>query len=446
MIFAPTKNNRYQIMKKLFTLLSFTLSSFALLAQSNDSINMALNQHESDLEVLKRVKIEAYIQSQFQIAEVTGIKSFEGGDFKTGVDKRFLLRRGRFRLTYEHKNFKLFMQPNLSENGIQLMDFWGKIKENKWKVFGLQMGLMNRPFGYEIGYSSMSRETPERGRMSQSIFPSERDLGAMIVYEPASSSRMHWLKIEAGMFNGTGTANPVDIATKGAGPDFDYKKDFIGHFILKNSYFGEKLKLSGGASYYNGGIVQANKFVYGIFDVNGSKIYLVDSTSTNKGKIAKKEYMGADFQASLDSKLGITTLRAEYIQGVQPGTKSDSKTTPVPPSAETVNRSFNGAYFYFVQNILHSKHTIVVKYDWYDANTKISGNQLIAKTTTGTSTNITATDVKYNTLGIGYIYGVNEHVKLMLYYAMVKNEKTQLTGYTGDIKDNVFTARVQYKF
>ncbi|MEN9523627.1 MAG: hypothetical protein RL065_2004 [Bacteroidota bacterium] len=434
-------------MKKLFTFLPLFVISMCTFAQSNDSINMALNQHEADLSVLKRIKIEAYIQAQYQIAEANGAKSFEGGNFAEGVDKRFMLRRGRFRLTYEHNNFKLFMQPNLSENGIQLMDFWGKIKDNKWNSFGLQMGLMNRPFGYEIGYSSMTRETPERGRMSQSIFPSERDLGAMVMYEPLSASRMHWLKIEAGIYNGTGTANPIDIATKGAGPDFDYKKDFIGHFILKNSYFGERLKISGGASYYNGGIVQANKFVYSMStNSDGESIFAVDSSTNNKGKIAKKEYMGADFQASYDWKGGLTTIRAEYIQGVQPSSKSDSRTSPVAPSAETVNRNFNGAYFYFVQNIAHSKHNIVVKYDWYDPNTKISGMELTAKDSKGKSTNITATDINYKTLGLGYLYTLNEHVKLMLYFAYVENENTKLAGYTSNLKDNVFTARVQYKF
>jgi hypothetical protein len=37
-------------------------------------------------------------------------------------------------------------------------------------------------------------------------------------------------------------------------------------------------------------------------------------------------------------------------------------------------------------------------------------------------------------------------VRLMLWYDFIKNENTSLAGYTGDLKDNVFTARLQFRF
>lgn len=58
----------------------------------------------------------------------------------------------------------------------------------------------------------------------------------------------------------------------------------------------------------------------------------------------------------------------------------------------------------------------------------------------------TAADIKYSTLGIGYVYYMTENAKLMLYYARVWNEKTSLPGYTTDLKDNVFTCRLQFRF
>ena len=48
------------------------------------------------------------------------------------------------------------------------------------------------------------RESPERGRMSQLIFPNERDLGAMLTIQGPKLSNWNWLKLEAGLFNGTG--------------------------------------------------------------------------------------------------------------------------------------------------------------------------------------------------------------------------------------------------
>jgi phosphate-selective porin len=60
--------------------------------------------------------------------------------------------------------------------------------------------------------------------------------------------------------------------------------------------------------------------------------------------------------------------------------------------------------------------------------------------------NINETNIKYNTLSAGYNYIINENVRLMLWYEIAKNEKTSVTGYTDDLKDNVFTARLQFRF
>ncbi len=62
------------------------------------------------------------------------------------------------------------------------------------------------------------------------------------------------------------------------------------------------------------------------------------------------------------------------------------------------------------------------------------------------NTNFSAADIKYTTINIGYNYGLTSLVKLSLFYAVVKNESTQLSGFTSDVPDNVFTARIQFRF
>ena len=84
---------------------------------------------------------------------------------------------------------------------------------------------------------------------------------------------------------------------------------------------------------------------------------------------------------------------------------------------------------------------MLIKYDWYDPNTEVSAND-IGKAGTG----LNAADIKYSTLGFGYNYYMNPNVKLLLWYEIIKNEKTQLPGYTSDLKDNVFTCRLQFRF
>jgi phosphate-selective porin len=83
----------------------------------------------------------------------------------------------------------------------------------------------------------------------------------------------------------------------------------------------------------------------------------------------------------------------------------------------------------------------LVKYDWYDPNTKVSGKSIGAP-----GANLSSANIKYNTLGIGYINYLTENVKLVLFYSMPKNEQTALAGYTNDLKDNVLTCRLQFRF
>ena len=41
---------------------------------------------------------------------------------------------------------------------------------------------------------------------------------------------------------------------------------------------------------------------------------------------------------------------------------------------------------------------------------------------------------------------MSENTKIMFWYDILRNEETSLDGYTTDVRDNVFTCRVQFKF
>jgi phosphate-selective porin len=82
-----------------------------------------------------------------------------------------------------------------------------------------------------------------------------------------------------------------------------------------------------------------------------------------------------------------------------------------------------------------------LKYDWYDPNTAVKGKEIGVP-----GSGFTVADVKYQTLGLGYLYHITPNVKWVLYYAHVRNEQTKLTGFTKDIKDDVLTCRLQFRF
>ncbi|MEO7607847.1 MAG: porin [Saprospiraceae bacterium] len=417
-----------------------------MIDQQVDSSGLKGEGISSFIQRYVNLRISGYLQPQFQFASAKGSPSFSGGNFAPEVDNRFMIRRGRFRLDYFRTNAanmpSLFFgfQFDGTERGVNIRDFYGKVFENKWNLFSITTGMFPRPFGNEILLSSNARETPERGRMSQLLMNTERDLGVMLSFEPQNKlHKLAWLKMDLGVFNGPGLPAVADI---------DRHKDLIGRISTKgfNLDKSKRWLIKGGASGYLGGLVQNSRFVYEAKASNGEYSMVADSSQSNVQGLANRTYGGADVQLLRKCKAGNTEIRAEFILGTQPATATSSQSPfAVPKDANgqflpTYIRSFNGAYFYFIQNIFNAHHQIVVKYDWYDPNSVVSGKEVRA------DKGFTAADIKFNTLGFGYIWYLSDNFKLVLYYDWVQNEHSGITGFEGDANDNIFTARVQYKF
>lgn len=427
--------------KHLLNLMAIMVFPFMSMSQTDSTTIKKVNSLEDEIKAMKKLKVSGYIQAQAQFADSNGISSFAGGDFNANTDKRFSVRRGRIKFTYDNSLSQYVLQVDVTEKGVGIKDAYVRFTDPWANAFHTTIGVFDRPFGFEIGYSSSSRESPERGRMSQTIFPGERELGAMLTFQMPKESKLHLLKIDAGMFNGTG---PTAV-------DFDYQKDFIGRIRIDKSMKEDKFKLGLGTSYYSGGWRQGTSKVYSIAaDSVGLSAFLEDKDTTNNGAILKRSYIGGDMQLSYKSGIGTTTLRAEYIMGDQPGTSSSTASPSLQPTSDTYNRSFNGAYFYFIQDIMKTKHQLVVKYDWYDPNTDVAGDEIGSKVASPSGSSFQATnkqDIAYSTIGLGWIYNWDKNVKITTYYDMVTNETSKnLAGFSKDLSDNVVTIRVQYKF
>jgi len=407
----------------------------------DDTLTTTVVKLREEVDILKRIKFSGYIQPQLQFSDSCGIATYAGGNFNANTDKRFMMRRARIKATYEQGLSQYVFQIDATEKGFSIKDLYAKFTEPWTKSASLTIGCMNRPFGYEIGYSSSQRESPERGRMSQIIFPGERDLGAMITFQLPKTSKFNFIKAEAGVYNGTGSG----------AVDFDYWKDVIARVRIDKATKSEKISYGIGFSYYNGGYRQGKKNVFSIAnDSVGTIGYILNNDTTNYGKITKREYFGGDIQLNIDLPIGLTSLRGEYIQGNQPGTSSSTASPTSQPISDNYRRKFNGAYFYFIQNIIDSRFQLIAKYDWYDPNTEVDGDNIgksVVSTGGSTFSKTGKQDIKYSTLGLGIAFRVDANVKITAYYDMVKNETSKnLSGFSQDIKDNVYTIRVQYKF
>jgi hypothetical protein len=341
------------------------------------------------------------------------------------------------KVNYDNDLTQYVLQIDVTQNGVAIKDAYATVKEPWLKAISLTGGIFNRPFGFEISYSSSDRESPERTRVIQTLFPGERDLGAKIEIAPPETSPLSFLNVRAGLLNGVlNTAN-----------ENDNFKDLTGRVGVQVPFAEEGLAIDGGLSFYSGQARSNSRFVYAM---DGStKNFVVDSAAANSGSYYDRSYLGVDVQLYYDLPvLGGLSLRGEYISGKQPGTAT-SAVFYNPGSTVTAlyQRNFAGWYVNFVQNI-GLQHQFILKYDELDPNTDVRGNDIGAA-----GKNSTATDLKYTTFGIGWIYHWDANVKFTFYYDMVTNEKvnasattTALLPFKEDVKDNVFTVRMQYKF
>ena len=388
---------------------------------------------------IKNLHFSGYIQPQYQVASQQGVASWAGGDFAEHSDNRFMLRRARLKVDYRlPQNGKplpaaLFsFQIDATERDVKVRDMFVKVYEPSRQNFSLTTGLFAKPFGFEVNLSSSVRETPERGRMSQILIPSERGLGAMVSYESAKEDKKPvQLKWDIGVFNGTGLSGPQE---------FDSFKDIVSRLTLRPVSVTDNFEVSGGLSLLYGGWLQATDERYEMSTLNGNKAF-VNTGSSNAGSNAPRHYYGADVQLVKKHLWGKTELRGEYWRGTQPGTFETTENPGTLPLGPTYIRNFDGAFFYFLQNIVNKKWQLMVKYDWYDPNTEVAEGE-IGKG----GTNLGVADIKFSTLGMGLTRYINDNLKVLVYYDWVRNEATALPDYADDIKDNVFTCRLQMSF
>jgi phosphate-selective porin len=408
--------------KSIFTVLS------CLCLLSNVSAQEPTDKVMSEaVKKLQKLKISGYVQTQFQYGEKdASLKVGSGNEDKENSFNRIGIRRGRIKFACDEQLVSGVFQLDITEKGVGFKDAYLSIKDPWIGSIALKAGIFDRPFGYEISYSSSRRESPERSMVFQTLFPDERDLGGMLTLQAPETSPLNFLKLEAGLFAGNGIRQETDN-----------RKDFIGH-LSADKTVSRHLKIGAGVSYYNGGVYQGTENVYEMTRSGFER----NSNASNKGTFAKREYIGFDAQLSWTSPLGLTQLRGEYLFGVQPGTESGSKSPNASslPTNDTYIRSFGGGYAMLVQDLGNSPVSAVIKYDGYDPNTKVSGNEI--------GRNHTAKgDMAYNTLGLGLLWQANSNIRLQACYELVTNEKTEhLSDYSDNRKDNTFTLRLQYKF
>ncbi len=404
------------MLKKVFLLLVLIGAITGnLFSQQSDSARLA----SVIPELFKRLKISGLLQTQYQ--------SFQTAP--GGITDRISIRRARLKFTYAAGFTQFVMQFHTTEKNVGPDELYLMLTDPWTKTLSLSSGVFNRPFGNEIPYSASALESDERARIIRTLFPLEKDLGAMLSFHPKTTSPFSLLYIDAGIFNGTGPANE----------DFDNRKNFIGHIYTKNGRLGDLVSFGGGLSWYKGGF--SNQRTRHYEWENGFVPVMNDSLA-----LSEQDLKGVDAQMSFNWSFGLTRMRFEYINGAQAGTVESTTTPSKAPANKSGQplpsylRNCSGGYLIFIQELLKGKLQLVFKYDWYDPNTEVSGRNIGLGNGTGVA------DILYHNYGMGVNYKIDKNIRATACYNFVKNESTSLDGYNSDVQDNNFVLRLQYAF
>lgn len=501
------------------------VGSFSAKAQDIDggSVN-------EDTKWYEHITFGGYIQAQWHQTNHTDSTehfSYSGGHFERFVSNKFTVRRGRIRMGYEKNLVRAAISFDVNETGFHAKDAWFSATDKWLESFMVTGGVFARPFGREIEISSRFRESPERSRLIQTLFPGIRDLGFMLSYQQPEGSKLDWLRADFAVFQG----NSAHL-------DIDNAKDFVGRLSINNPLDSDKFNFRLGGSAYFGKIrhqydIDGNTANYHYVYEMTDNITFIDPTDTNwvqnqvgfdqdlsqpeldsilndtinpatpatYSRMVNRTYFGAHAEARWNYKVGnmesYTLFRGEFITGVQPSQEGSLKNiykfsshSPTGPStgvtwpkydtpqpynpasvgpevkpSHTIIRNFVGYYAYLIQQI--GKHRLIFKFDYYDPNTEVAGIDIDANTyyadgsTTPLPSVLSVADVAFTTFGFGYQYNFNDHLSVLAFYELVRNEETNIpplgsaninfgywphTGYMDQIDDDMFTLRLQYIF
>ncbi|MDR0794608.1 MAG: hypothetical protein LBE79_00910 [Tannerella sp.] len=443
-------------MKRIILYICIVLFCISGYAQQHNSDLDTISRLDQQMQIidqavktLQKLNVSGYIQTQYQYAEADA----DGFSVKVGnpvnpVERekldnfsRFGIRRGRIKFTYEEGIVQGVFQPDITEKGIKFLDAFIAVKDPWLGTNELKTGVFAIPFGHEVGYASSLRESPERARIIQSLFPDVRDVGAMFTLQPPKTSKLNILKLEAGLFAGNGIR-----------PQISSRMDFAGRLSVTQR-IDNHAQFALGISAYVGGVQKSDAQIYVMKD---KQFVVENNTPGNFGRYTKRHYFGVDAQLSIVTGAGLTRVKGEYIVGEHPGNASaafDFKLTAI-PTGPVYMRKIAGGYVMLSQDLNAIPLTFVGKYDWYNPNVKVSGNDIgVPESRTGPG------DITRSTIGLGLLRHFTPVLKLTVYYDIVKNEQTvnlkdtkdgqgdiSKYGYEGQRKENVFTFRLQYKF
>ena len=354
--------------------------------------------------------------------------------YSDGEKNLFQIRRGRVKFTHQEGRFTGVIQPDFTERGVSIKDAYFTVGILDKDLLDVTLGIFARP-NYEVELSSSKRESPERSQVIRAFYPGERDLGFMFTSSPALTDNFK-PQLQVGLFNGNQReTDPLkDLATRlvlplPLGPD-------------------SKVSANVGGSFYYGGIPQPEDSVIKFED--GMQVVAFGNGEGSAQGWGNRRHVGVETQIAADIlPIGKTELRGEFLTGVRPTPGTRTVLTDIssdsiiiePVETPTLILRNQAGYYVQLSQELSEKFMVAAKYDVFDRNTDLSGDQVLS-----------ADDRKSTVIGFGAI-GTFGPVRITAWYeipSFAADEARYINsaGETSsdDLKDNKTTLRFQYKF
>ncbi|CAN5207331.1 hypothetical protein BH09MYX1_BH09MYX1_34280 [soil metagenome] len=265
--------------------------------------------------ITKHMDLTGFAQVDLHGSQASEPEVQQGGALLN--ENRFLVRAARPRLDvdYTYAKLQLELDANTARGPeIRLFHAYGTAvlpgrKEGDPPIAAFSMGLMDTPFGYEVGLLPQRQQMfAERSLASRAFFPGIPDVGMRFF---GGLSFVRW---SVGLMNG----QPIDTAQALRAPmsprDVSFRLGVVTHPL-------ESLEIRGGVSGLRGkGFhpgTEATKNSISWVDVNEdgaiqpSELVALPATAAAPSVLYDRWMVGADLQAMLKTKLGLTQLAGE---------------------------------------------------------------------------------------------------------------------------------------
>lgn len=395
---------------------------------------------KADVAGLKKLKIGGLAQIRYvhyTDTNLVGTKPYQ--------QDYMMVRRGRLKATYEAGNGSSFvMQYDIKEKGLSAQDLYFAWNEPWLETFSIQAGMQDIPFGFEAGYSSSTMEWLERSTYERSAFlKDEKDVGAVLGIKPKVPG-LDELSIKLAYMNGYGLSGSQPSGQQDP-------RNIVGRLQIVKALPDAGVGIKVGGSWFQDQRIVRNK---------GNVYYTVDGSADFKKSESEKELQtkvfGADAQVTVDMSmvpfLAGAKFMGELYMGDVVGTKSGNARSVANTDTLYVRNTL-GWYAAYVQNIGKSFQT-VVRYDVYDPNTDVSGDEIADKTANGNKGNATSkSDIAYDNFYFGLNWFATGNLKFTVGYDLVRNETsknlnsaTAASNFSEEIKDDLVTVQGQFAF